>query len=290
MNNMKQKLIAFASVAMLAASIVPAYALDYHYAGEAPGQTFYQATTVDSDYVANSSTIVMGADGSIATTADQLTTLSPLSVLDLPLGDYPDAWGEATDVAIAQNSIFHNFLAPTTQQSKVPGWRWADPNVLSSGALPTGLDAAYDIGLPYYYGYYGGYTVPKLTTHGAVAHLSIPSIGLSEWVYDGTTQANMRQGVAHFPCTPIWGGNVALAGHNNPSTRAFHNLKNVKVGDTITYTTAYGTLTYVVSHVGTCATTDTSGLLQDGTNKLTMYTCKEGRPSVKLCVVATLVG
>ena len=62
------------------------------------------------------------------------------------------------------------------------------------------------------------------------------------------------------------------------------------MGDTITYTTAYGTLTYVVSHVGTCATTDTSGLLQDGTNKLTMYTCKEGRPSVKLCVVATLVG
>ena len=53
-----------------------------------------------------------------------------------------------------------------------------------------------------------------------------------------------------------------------------------------TYTTLYGTRNYVVSDISYCATTDTSGLLQDGTNKLTMYTCKANDPSVKLRVTA----
>ena len=35
---------------------------------------------------------------------------------------------------------------------------------------------------------------------------------------------------------------------------------------------------------------DTSGLAQDGTFKLTMYTCQKNQPDVKLKVVATLVG
>lgn len=285
---MKHKIIALALVVMLVASCVsPAYALDYQYTGDAPGQNFYQATTVDSDYIANSSTIVVGADGTITTTADQLTSTSPLSILNIPVGDYPDSWGEATDVAIAQNSVFPNYLAPTTQQSKAVSFLWPDPTIISSGALPTATNMGYSFLLGYnYYGY--GLVMPKLTKGGAIARLSIPSIGVNEWVYEGTSQTSMRNGVAHFSCTPAWGGNIALAGHNNPSTRAFHNLKNIKVGDTITYTTGYGALTYVVSNITTCATTDTSGLLQDGTNKLTMYTCKEGQPSVKLCVVATL--
>lgn len=286
MKNIKRILV-LTLVAMLSIScVVPAYALDYQYTGDTPGQNFYQATTVDSDYIANSDTITVGADGTITSTADQLTSVTPLSVLDIPVGDYPDSWGEATDVAIAQNSVFPNYLAPTTQQSQVGGFLRPDFTVISSGALPT----AVNMFSPYWaYGYwfYNSY-MPKLTKGGAIAKLSIPSIGVNEWVYEGTTQANMRKGVGHFDCTPAWGGNIALAGHNNPSTRAFHNLKNIKVGDEITYTTGLGTMKYVVSNVTTCATTDTSGLLQDGTHRLTLYTCKEGQPSVKLCVMATL--
>lgn len=283
---MKRKLFAaLLTTALMISCVSPAYALDYRYSGAAPGQNFYQATTVDSDYIADSGTIIVGADGTIATTADQLTSTSPLSVLNIPVGDYPDAWGEATDVAIAQNSVFPNYLAPTTQQSKSVSYLWPDPVIISNGALPTPANMRY---VPYC-GYYGfGYVMPKLSKGGAIARLSIPSIGVNEWVYEGTTQANMRKGVGHFSCTPAWGGNIALAGHNNPSTRAFHNLKDIKVGDKITYTTGYGTLTYVVSNVTTCATTDTSGLLQDGTHKLTLYTCKEGQPAEKLCVIATL--
>lgn len=286
MKKTKHFLALMLAVVTAMACMVPAYALDYQYSGEAPGQNFYQATTVDSDYIANSDAIVVGADGTIASTADQLTDSSPLSVLNIPVGDYPDSWGEATDVAIAQNSVFPNYLAPTTQQSQVGGFLHPDFTIISSGALPTttNMFSAY---WGYGYSWYNSY-LPKLTKGGAIARLSIPSIGVAEWVYEGTTTENMRKGVGHFDCTPAWGGNIALAGHNNPSTRAFHNLKNIKEGDAITYTTGFGTMKYVVSSITTCATTDTSGLQQDGTNKLTLYTCKEGQPSVKLCVVATL--
>lgn len=100
----------------------------------------------------------------------------------------------------------------------------------------------------------------------------------------------MNKGIAHFDSTSGWLGNVGLAGHNRGSSAAFHGLKNVQVGDSVKYTTAYGTLTYVVSSVTTVAVTDTSGLQQDGTNKLTMYCCVENQPQIRLCVVATLVG
>ena len=44
------------------------------------------------------------------------------------------------------------------------------------------------------------------------------------------------------------------------SSPSFAKVKDVKLGDAVTYTTAYGTLTYVVSNITTVATTDTSGL------------------------------
>ena len=56
------------------------------------------------------------------------------------------------------------------------------------------------------------------------------------------------------------------------------------------YTTAYGVRTYQVTSIETVSVYDTSGLAQDGTFKLTMYTCQANQPDVKLKVVATLVG
>lgn len=284
---MQKRLLTFALAAIMTfACISPALAAEYHYDSDAPGQTFYQSTSVDSDYIENSDTIVVGADGAIVVQTDEMANSSPLSVLDIPVGDYPDSWGVATDVAIAQNSVFPNYLAPTTQFSRLVSYLIPDFYNITNGSLPT---LAQSLWYPYVY-YVLGEHMPAITTGGAIARLKIDSIGLDEWVYEGTTQANMNRGVAHFSCTPGWGGNVALAGHNRPSDKAFAHLKDVKVGDIVTYTTAYGTLNYVISDISTCKTTDTSGLLQDGTNKLTMYTCKANQDAVKLCVTATLVG
>ena len=68
-----------------------------------------------------------------------------------------------------------------------------------------------------------------------------------------------------------------------------YKLENLKVGDTMTYTTSYGTKTYRVVTISTCSTTDTTGLLQDGTNKITLYTCVKNNPSIKRMVVAQQV-
>ena len=111
-------------------------------------------------------------------------------------------------------------------------------------------------------------------------------------MYDGTETSVLNKGVGHFTCTGGWEGNVAFAGHNRSSkyTAAFKNLKNVDYGNLVYYTTAYGTRTYMVTSIETVSVNDTTGLLQDGSNKLTMYTCIANQPSVKLKVVATLVG
>lgn len=306
------KITSMALAACLCASVmmVPASAIEYNFESDAPGKTFYQSTSTDQNYIADNGQIVVGMDGTVASNTTGNVNQSPLSVLDLPVGEYPDAWGQATDVAIAQASIYPNELGPTTQTQNfyVPVFT---PTV-NSGALPTGanyLPSAMNAA-----GFYmtpNGYflnvngqplpglgvatsiaPMPTITKGGAIARLTIPSIGLDKYVYEGTSQSNMARGIAHFDCTSGFTGNIGLAGHNRSAYNhaAFQKLKDVQLGDVVTYTTAYGTATYVVSNITTCATTDTSGLQQDGTNKLTMYTCQMNQPEVKLCVVATMVG
>ncbi len=326
MPNIKKRLAALSMAAMLAVPMLAtsAFALEYTYESDAPGQTFYQSTAADANHIADSSQIVVGMDGTLGNNVTGNLSSSPLSALDLPVGEYPDAYGMTTDVAIAMNSVFPNEIGPTTQTTNIYKPTFL-PTVVS-GALPTGgnyapagMVVATGVGGVYGTtavvpagssgllstavnagggnGVYAGIatslvSMPAITQGGAIGQLSIPSIGLSKYVYEGTSQSNMAKGLAHFDNTSGWLGNVAIAGHNrnNSNTAAFQKLKDVKVGDTVNYKTAYGTATYVVSDIRTVATTDTSGLLQDGTNKLTMYTCKANQPEVKLCVTATMVG
>lgn len=278
--------------AAIAASLmsVPASALEYNFSSEVPGQSFYQATTAGPDAAADSDTIIVGADGTIGTDSSVVPNSSPLSVLDLAVGEYPDSWGTATDIAIAQNTVFPNAYAPTTQWSNVPGFVAFDPTVVSSGALPTGAETLASIYASATTNATAVHSMPTITKGGAIGRLEIPSIGLNYYAYEGATTANMRKGLARFDCTSGWMGNIALAGHNRGNYAHFRHLKDVQYGDTVLYTTAYGTATYRVTSISYCSTTNTSGLLQDGTNKITMYTCKAGDSSQKLCVVATLVG
>ncbi len=296
--------------ALVASLVVPAYADTYEYGGnsdeyipgagaaeydfdgESAGANFYQSTSTNGNYIADNGQIVVGTDGTVSGGVSGNPSNEPSTMFDLPVGVYPEAYGFQTDVAIANNSVFPNELGPTTQNANyyTP---WFVPAV-SSGALPTG----------YYYGQsafgYPSRTVfglatafapmPTINSKGAIARLCIPSVGLDKYVYEGITTANMQKGIAHFDCTAGWGGNIGLAGHNRGNHPHFEALKDVKIGDIVTYTTAYGTNTYVVSNILTVSVNDTSGLQQNGYNQLTMYTCKANQPEVKLCVVATLIG
>ncbi len=292
---MNKTMYAICMAGLMGFNIAPAYALSYTYESGA-NTGFYESTSVTADSISNSSNITVGSDGTITAYTDENVTSKPLSSFTLPVGEYPDSWGKETDIAIAQNSIFPNALAPTTQMSNVAGNIQYDTGRINSSALPTPSTSSATSNINNYTGtgYASGVSTKDLpmqsvASDGAIGHISIPSVGISEYIYEDTSTASMRKGVAHFDETPGWEGNVGLAGHNRGSYETFGGLKNISLGSVVNYTTAYGTKQYKVVYIGTCSTTDTSGLLQDGSNKITMYTCVENNPSLKRIVVAVEV-
>ena len=144
------------SAALAVSAIVPAMAAEYNFSGLQPGGSFYQPTVVGSEPAASSadsSTIVIGADGTIGIDASAKPNSTPLNGLVLPVGEYPDSWGMATDINIAQTSVFPNFFAHPSQWINIDGFIALDPYTVSSGALPTGYQVTQNsvyYGVPYY--------------------------------------------------------------------------------------------------------------------------------------------
>ena len=229
MRTIRKSLILTMSLSVcLMTSALPVSALEYTYDSDVPGETFYQATSTDQDYVANSGEIVLGADGTVSTNVTGNVSSGPMSALDMPVGEYPDAWGTAVDVAIAQTSVFPNELGPTSQTTNIYSPVYI-PVPVNSGALPTGygvpantlvagtlVSGGVMATAPGYAGVMGNYfgiatsasAMPAITRGGAIGKLTIQSIGLSKYVYVGTNKANMKKGIAHLDCTPGWGGNI----------------------------------------------------------------------------------
>ena len=123
-------------------------------------------------------------------------------------------------------------------------------------------------------------------SNGSLGTLKIPSIGLTVGVYEGTGSAPLLKGAGHFEGTSIWLGNVCVAGHNRGVRNDFGKIHTLKSGDTITFTTVLGTMTYSVSSVTKVAVTDTSGLSATAHNQITLYTCVENQPAYRWCVKA----
>lgn len=121
---------------------------------------------------------------------------------------------------------------------------------------------------------------------GSIGTVSIKRIGLSAKVYEGASNASMAKGVGHYTGSGLYDGNIGLFGHNRGSHAYFGKLKNVKVGDTVTYKTNQGTKTYEVKTVMTIASDDYSFLNEMGDNRITMITCIANQPSLRLCVQA----
>ena len=82
----------------------------------------------------------------------------------------------------------------------------------------------------------------------AIGKLSIPSIGVSEYVVEGTDADNLRKGPGHYPDTPLPGqhGTSAIAGHRTTYGAPFRNLNKLKHNDRIVVELPYGTFLYRV--------------------------------------------
>lgn len=109
--------------------------------------------------------------------------------------------------------------------------------------------------------------------------LSIPAIDLEMPIYLGATEQHMADGAAHLSQTslPIGGmdTNCVIAGHRGYSGASyFRYLDKLHVGDTVSVTNLWETLTYRVCEIRIIDPSDVEEILiQPGRELLTLLTC-----------------
>ena len=124
---------------------------------------------------------------------------------------------------------------------------------------------------------------------GSIGTLKIPSLNINMKVWEGETNTSMAKGLGHYSSTSGWDGNVGICGHNRGAKYNIGRIRNLEIGDTITYSTVYGTRTYAVILVKTISDSDWSYLQATADNRITITTCLADRPSKRVCVQAVEV-
>ena len=80
-----------------------------------------------------------------------------------------------------------------------------------------------------------------------------------------------------------------MCGHNRGAKYTIGSIKDLEIGDTITYTTIYGTRTYEVILVKTISNSDWSYLQATADNRITLTTCLANQPEKRICVQAVQI-
>lgn len=109
----------------------------------------------------------------------------------------------------------------------------------------------------------------------AIAKLEIPSIGVSEFVVEGTDTGSLRKGPGHYPETPLPGekGTTAIAGHRTTYGAPFRHLDEVSRGDRILIDLPYGRYIYRVQETKIVDDQDLSVLDDVGYQRLVLSAC-----------------
>ena len=160
-------------------------------------------------------------------------------------------------------------LPPVGNEDYAPG-----SSAVSSDFLPSTSQASAANTLPWYY------------DDGTIGTLYIARTGKTIKVYEGEDLSNLAKGAGHFASTSAWDGNVALAGHNRGGSAFFSFVKDMQNGDTLTYTTRYGTRTYKVTSKTQINEWDNLPLSWSSDNVLTLITCVADVPEMRYCVIA----
>ena len=129
---------------------------------------------------------------------------------------------------------------------------------------------------------------------GSIGVLTIPALGLSVNVFesDDNNMEAMSKGIAHFPSSSAWDGNVSMSAHNinyDGSDGYFRYLYTLEKGAVITYITALGERSYAVESVTTIDASDWLPLGYTDDHRLTLITCISGQPDKRLCVQAVIM-
>ena len=88
----------------------------------------------------------------------------------------------------------------------------------------------------------------QVGTGDAIGHISIPKIGASYTVVQGTDTASLEKGPGHYPDTAFPGldQTVGIAGHRTTYLAPFRHIDELKPGDKILLKMPYGLFTYAV--------------------------------------------
>ena len=218
-----------------------------------------------------------------------------------PATSYGDTYGTA-----------YNFGGPNPMDYQIPELPYGvsgttQIGIMEKGYLP-GLQQNVGTSISSEYGISGGLydfpataappvlSVPAYTgvdgmerKDGSIGTLKIPSLNINMKVWEGETRASMAKGLGHYSSTSGWDGNIGICGHNRGAKYNIGSIRNLEIGDNITYSTVYGTRTYAVILVKTISDSDWSYLQATADNRITITTCLANQPSKRVCVQAVEV-
>ena len=125
------------------------------------------------------------------------------------------------------------------------------------------------------------------TDKNIIGYITIEELGIIKApIADGTDNKTIGKYVGHFENSSYLEVNVCLCSHNRGSKAAFfENLKNIKKGMKIEYTTKYETKTYITDEIKEIEETDFSVLEPTKDNRITLITCIANQRAKRLCVI-----
>lgn len=129
--------------------------------------------------------------------------------------------------------------------------------------------------------------VNKSAVNYSIWKIEIPKINLIAEIYEGTTETILNEFVGHFEETPKIFGNVGLAAHNRGyRVNYFKEIKNLEIGDEISYTYNGIQRKYIVDSKMIIDENDWSVLENTKDNRITLITCVENQPQYRRCIQA----
>jgi sortase A len=113
---------------------------------------------------------------------------------------------------------------------------------------------------------------PPLVEGDVLGEISVPRLELDAIVVQGDSPDDLKRAVGHLSNSALPGeqGNVALAGHRDTF---FRPLRDIRVGDEITFRTQERSFNYVVESTEVVAPSDVSVLEPSTGHDLTLLTC-----------------
>lgn len=219
--------------------------------------------------------------------------------------DYQIPELEYGNFSTTQTGIMEKALLPGLQQSVFTATDGGGYGITSESGYGVSVENSGTVILPGISDATGGTLLPELSglpqfteltddfllSNGAIGRISIPAIGVKNYyVWEDTTSTSMSKGVGHFTSTSVWDGNVGIAGHNRGATYVIGSIKDLEVGDKVTYKTSAGERTYAVETVTTIKNDDWSYLESTADNRITLITCVAGDSSRRWVVQAVEIG